>query len=203
MPSALDLELREPPVDEAGTELRAVEATLRCLARYGYAKTTVDDIAREAGVSRATIYRVIGGKSQLFDRALIAEVMRIRDHAATIAASATTLADHVVSMLVATSRELREHAVLNALLGHEPDAIVSYVSVHGEAFVQAAINVFAPVFTRFATERDARAISEALTRISISNMGPAAQWVDLTNEEDVRQLVTGFVLPQALKGKAQ
>lgn len=200
MSSTVELMLPEAAGDESGTEARAVEATLRCLARFGYAKTTVDDIAREAGISRATIYRVIGGKSQLFDLALIFEVMRIRDRVVEISGAAGTLEDHVVAVLVATSRELHAHEVLNALLAHEPEAIISYVSVHGEAFVQAAIDVFAPVFTKFASESDSRYIAETLTRISISTLGPAAQWVDLTNPHEVRRLVAGFVLPQAVKG---
>ena len=135
MSSTVELVTPEALNDESGTHARAVEATLRCLARFGYAKTTVDDIAREAGISRATIYRVIGGKSQLFDQALIVEVMRIRDRVIEISSAATELDDYVVSVLVATSRELQANEVLNALLAHEPEAIISYVAVHGEAFV--------------------------------------------------------------------
>lgn len=200
MSSTVELVTPEALNDESGTHARAVEATLRCLARFGYAKTTVDDIAREAGISRATIYRVIGGKSQLFDQALIVEVMRIRDRVIEISSAATELDDYVVSVLVATSRELQANEVLNALLAHEPEAIISYVAVHGEAFVQAAIDVFAPVFIGFASDSDARYIAEMLTRISISNLGPAAQWVDLTNPHEVRRLVSGFVLPQVVQG---
>ena len=46
-------------------EDRAVQATLDCVARHGLAKTTFDDVAREAGCARATLYRYFGGKRQL------------------------------------------------------------------------------------------------------------------------------------------
>lgn len=36
---------------------RIVVATYACVSRRGIAKTTVEDAAREAGVSRATVYR--------------------------------------------------------------------------------------------------------------------------------------------------
>src|SRR5437764_8400576 len=50
-------------------QARIVEATLRCVARWGMAKTTLDDVAREAGLSRATVYRVVpGGKENLMVR---------------------------------------------------------------------------------------------------------------------------------------
>jgi len=42
-------------------EQRMVAAAVRCVARWGLAKTSLDDIAREAGSSRATAYRVFPG----------------------------------------------------------------------------------------------------------------------------------------------
>ena len=36
-----------------------LDATERCFERYGIAKTTIDDIADEAGVSRGTVYRYV------------------------------------------------------------------------------------------------------------------------------------------------
>src|SRR5579883_2123951 len=45
---------------------RILVATYDCVARWGLAKTTVEDAAREAGVSRATIYRYFpGGRDEL------------------------------------------------------------------------------------------------------------------------------------------
>ncbi len=184
-------------LESDASEAKIVDATLRCLARYGYAKTTVDDIAREAGVSRATVYRLIGGKSQLFDRALIWEVTRIRDRAARLAQDITDLADRVTTIFVATSRELLAHEVVTTLLSHEAEAIVSYCAVHGEAIVQAAADVFAPLFTGQVTPQHARTIAEFLARITISTIGSAARWIDLSNPQEVRDLVVGYVLPRS------
>jgi AcrR family transcriptional regulator len=48
-----------------------IDATLQCIARWGVAKTGLDDVAREAGVSRATVYRAFpGGKDALFNTVL-------------------------------------------------------------------------------------------------------------------------------------
>ncbi|HEY5173756.1 MAG TPA: helix-turn-helix domain-containing protein, partial [Acidimicrobiia bacterium] len=45
---------------------RLLAATYRCVERFGLGKTTIDDIAKESGVSRATIYRQFaGGRDEL------------------------------------------------------------------------------------------------------------------------------------------
>ena len=49
-----------------------------CLAHQGTAKTTVDDIAREAGISRATVYRVFpGGKGEILAAVVDTEMARL------------------------------------------------------------------------------------------------------------------------------
>src|ERR1700680_4637601 len=51
-----------------GTRQRILEATYACVARWGLSKTTVEDAAREAGLSRATVYRYFpGGREELID----------------------------------------------------------------------------------------------------------------------------------------
>ena len=45
----------------ASTRDRVVAAALRCLAAEGLRRTTVDDVAVEAGISRATLYRAFPG----------------------------------------------------------------------------------------------------------------------------------------------
>ena len=63
---------------------RVIDATLRCLARHGTIKTTVDDIAREASVSRATVYRTFpGGRDELLAAVVDTEVARLVSLGAT------------------------------------------------------------------------------------------------------------------------
>ena len=59
-------EPRDPrrPADACATGCSA--ATYRCVERFGLGKTTIDDVVKESGVSRATIYRQFpGGRDEL------------------------------------------------------------------------------------------------------------------------------------------
>src|ERR1700694_6273031 len=45
---------------------RLLAATYRCVERFGLGKTTVEDVVKESGVSRATVYRQFpGGRDEL------------------------------------------------------------------------------------------------------------------------------------------
>ncbi len=65
-----------PEIDLRGaSDERIVDGALRCIARWGLAKTTVEDVAREAGCSRATLYRAFpGGKDAILAAVAAAEL---------------------------------------------------------------------------------------------------------------------------------
>jgi len=54
-------------------EERILDAAATLLVRWGYRKTTIDDVAREAGVGKGTIYLHWKDKNQLFRAALLRE----------------------------------------------------------------------------------------------------------------------------------
>ncbi len=55
----------EAPDDADAARDRLLDAAEQCLARWGPAKTTLADIAAEAGVSRTTVYRHLGSRTDL------------------------------------------------------------------------------------------------------------------------------------------
>ena len=54
---------------------RILDAAAELFIHYGYDKTTVSDIAREAGVSKGAIYLHFASKDELFEGLLIREMM--------------------------------------------------------------------------------------------------------------------------------
>ena len=67
-----------PPTADSPHRVRIIDGTLACLARHGTVKTTVDDIARESGVSRATVYRAFpGGRDEILGAVVDTEMARL------------------------------------------------------------------------------------------------------------------------------
>jgi AcrR family transcriptional regulator len=61
------------PDERQQREERILDAASRLLVRWGYRKTTIDDVAREAGVGKGTIYLHWKDKSELFRAAVVRE----------------------------------------------------------------------------------------------------------------------------------
>src|SRR3989442_7205875 len=99
---------------------RAVRATLACVARHGLAKTTFDDVAREAGCARATLYRYFGGKRQLVRITLVREAARLAASVRDAGDGDSAFQDAVVAMVVRAPRDLRDDEALQFLFAFKP-----------------------------------------------------------------------------------
>src|SRR5437588_9895546 len=99
-------------------EQRVIDAALRCIARWGIGKTTLDDVAREASCSRATIYRLFpGGKDALLEATVQAELARFFGELGDrLAEAGDDLEDLVVGGITFAARTLATHAALQFVL---------------------------------------------------------------------------------------
>src|SRR4051794_15815937 len=116
----------------AGAEQAVLDAAKCCCDRWGMAKVTIDDIAAEAGVSRATIYRMFpGGKDVLFDALRVREtedfLVGLRDNVQ----DATTLEELLVHTVVHATRELRADEHFAVMLASEPGEIAADLTIQG------------------------------------------------------------------------
>src|SRR3954452_14325261 len=56
---------RAPRSDPTATRAEVLRAAERCIQRHGIVKTTMDDIAREAGMYRPSVYRYFADREAL------------------------------------------------------------------------------------------------------------------------------------------
>ncbi len=106
------------------TRQQIADAGYRCIARWGVSRTTMADLAREAGVSRATLYRYFpGGREEVFAQSINdAVVAFFRDLLAAVEGAAS-LEEMLEIGLPRAHRQVEEHEVLQAVLRNEPEAL--------------------------------------------------------------------------------
>ena len=176
-------------------ELRVLDATLTCIARVGVAKTTLDDVAREAGCARATVYRYFPGKQPLLNAVVAREADRIAAAVLHAASAADDLSDAASAVLMTGAEFLLDHDALRFVLTVEPELLLPHISfARGDVMLALCASRVAPAFTRFLDPEHALRLSEWLVRIGLSYLcSPEA--TDLLDHERVRALVEDFVLP--------
>src|SRR4051812_32833016 len=112
------------------TRNRILEATYACVARYGLGKTTVEDVAREARLSRATVYRTSpGGKDQLLGDVVAWELARFFTRLAEAAEDAPDFPTRLEEGLLFAHRAVEDHEVLQKVLVTEPERLLPALTV--------------------------------------------------------------------------
>jgi AcrR family transcriptional regulator len=175
--------------DDART--RILEATVACMGRYGIAKTTVDDVARTAGMARATVYRHFpDSKDQVISEAITWAVAQFFTELARAVADAPDFPTLLERALVHAHQAVDDHEVLQKVLETEPERLLPQLT-QSAPLVQAAIrDDFA---ARLANEAlrpgvDPEVAADWLSRMGLSFVISEGRW-DLTDPEAVRRLV--------------
>jgi len=176
---------------------RILDATLRCIGRWGVAKTTLEDVAREAGCSRATVYRAVpGGKEGLLEALVAHELGGFFSQLGGRLDGAGSLEDALVAGMSFASQWLANHAALQFLLAYEPETVLPHIAFRRMNEVLAAAAAFvAPYLARWLPADDALRAAEWGARIVLSYTSCPADDVDLADEASARRLVQTFVLP--------
>lgn len=120
------------PTDTSAARERLVDAAESCLDRFGLAKTTLEDVATEAQVSRATIYRYFANRDELVLAVVLRELDRSHDHSLNdFIAGVTTPAEAATAMVESAAyllETIRGNPKLQIFLNREGAATVAGAS---------------------------------------------------------------------------
>jgi AcrR family transcriptional regulator len=188
------------PDDVAATDTpaaRVLAATVTCLGRWGLGKTTLDDIAREAGVSRATVYRLFpGGKDTVVRAAVAAELAAFATGLADRLAGLDDLEDVLVTTIVHATRSVREHEALQFLLAHEPDQVLPHLAFSRfDQVLAGAAAIGGPWLAPHLGAEGAARASEWVARLVLSYALVPSTHHDLGEPHDARRFTRTFLLP--------
>jgi AcrR family transcriptional regulator len=204
----------KPATARADTRDLILDAADRLLARYGYRKMTVDDIAQEAGIGKGTIYLHFASKEEVALSRIDRVINQLKDRLRTVARSA----EHAPERL---RRMLLERVLFRF------DGVQHYTESLNDIFATIRPGLLARRERHFADEaaifaevlkegrrtgvfafRDARATARALVvatnallpyTLSVSELGDRRRVEDETTQ--IAQLLIGGLLCDAV-GKA-
>ncbi|MGA2521246.1 MAG: TetR/AcrR family transcriptional regulator [Acidimicrobiales bacterium] len=174
-----------------GPRQRILEATYACVARWGLSKTTVEDAAREAGLSRATVYRYFpGGRDELVDAVVSWQYLIFFGLLYEEVQGATTIEEVLERGLAFARRSLLEHEVLQKILETEPEVLMPKLTVESNRTVGLISGFLAPYLLEHGLA-DGVEVTEAadfVARMILSYISSPGHW-DLGDADQVAALV--------------
>jgi AcrR family transcriptional regulator len=171
---------------------RIIEGAYSCVARYGLAKTTVEDAAREARVSRATVYRYFpGGKQQLIRETIGWEASRFFERLMQAVEGSADFATLLERALLFAHRAVADHAVLQKILQTEPETLLPELTIESHRLLALIKAFLLPPLQRdpdITPGLDQERAVDHVARLLLSFIGSPGRW-DLEDPVQVRELV--------------
>ena len=149
-----------------------LDAASTCFARHGVRRTSVQDIARELGVDRTTVYRQAGNVERIVQLLMARELHRLLE---ALPASLLELQGPavIVDVLATVVAYGRNHPVLAKVLADEPEVIGPFLVTDAPVLLDQIGNLIAPVLqaamdTGELARRDPHAVAHLLVRLCLS-----------------------------------
>lgn len=183
----------EPAADTRG---RIMVAAVRQCEEFGLRRTTMDDVARRAGLSRATLYRHFESKDALVRAVILAEAERFFDRLDVTVADLDRSEERVVEGFAFALDYARRHALLQKLLRTEPEALLPYL-LDDSRLISIATEAVARRIPGDASidPDDARSAAELIVRLVLSLALSRESSLGIEDAEGARRLARRYLVP--------
>ena len=150
-----------------------LDATDRLLARYGYKKMTIDDLARETGIGKGSVYLHFSSKQEIalshIDRIVDRLTARLRVIAAKESAPDERLAEMLVERVVFRFKSVQHYTEsINELLASIRPALLERRKTHFETEARILAKVISEGIAN-GTMRDVDAVATAMAMLTATN----------------------------------
>lgn len=127
---------------------RLVDVGVALISKFGAKALSLTSVARQAGVARATAYRMFGGRDALVAAIVQRELELLRAKVVEWDREEPEVPARVRRRVVETLRYLREHEALQYVLTREPEevvgALISGADSERTSFVQMVVDATLP-----------------------------------------------------------
>ncbi|MFD8688458.1 TetR/AcrR family transcriptional regulator [Streptomyces sp. NPDC059651] len=192
-----------PPSDALSEQI--LDAAREQFMTFGLRRSTVDDVAKRAGVSRVTVYRRIGNKDSLVSACLLREYRRFLVEVDDAVAALPTTEDRLVEGFAAVLRHIREHPLIGGLLKLEPETMLPFLTLESApAFL--AIRAYLADRLRDARRAEGRPtsdptpVAELMVRITVSFLLNPVSCFELDDGTQVREFARCYLVPLLAAG---
>jgi AcrR family transcriptional regulator len=185
---------------------RLLDAAEVCLAQFGPQKTSMEDVARTAGMSRATVYRYFENRDALLLGVASRQASSLATEAISYLQQFSTISDWLVEGLLFTLREMPKRPVFASLVTSLDSRASGSLLLGSTGLIQIGVNVLGPMFGSakeqglLRDDIDPEMLIEWLLRMLWTYLNAPSQVA--TDEEGMRKLFRMMLIPAVLKDNA-
>ncbi|MFF3614765.1 TetR/AcrR family transcriptional regulator [Streptomyces sp. NPDC002580] len=188
------------PMPEDRTAGRILDAALEQFTLLGLRRSSVDDVAKRAGVSRVTVYRRFQTKDKLVQDTLLRELSRFLQQLDSVVAELPTMNERVVEGFVVALRHTRAHPLFGGLLRLEPEVVLPYLTVRGSSSLAATVEYLTAHLRRAQQvegrpDDDPRPVAELMVRVAVSFLLNPAGCIEMDDEDQARAFARRYLAP--------
>ncbi len=179
---------------------RILDAALEQFQSVGLRRSSMEDVARRAGLSRVTIYRRFPQKDRLLEAVLLRECRRLIDDMRAVMRPLATQEQRIVESFVFALRTMRGHPLMVRLMAIEPEDLLPLLTLQAGPVV-AIVSGFIAQQIGDAQRRgevpayDPRPVAEILTRMAQSLILTPQGGLPLDGERQVRAFARNYIVP--------
>lgn len=96
------------------------DAALKLFARYGFKKTTVEDVAAEVGMTKSNLYFYVANKRELYEHTVSNALRKWRDSVAAAVSQKDDVVEKFTVMALKSFEYLSNHPELRSILIMDP-----------------------------------------------------------------------------------
>jgi AcrR family transcriptional regulator len=123
---------------------RLLNAAEVCFERFGLRRTTIDDVAREAKVSRSTVYRYFDGRGDLIAAAYMRESDAVNEKVKALMGKPGPFADRLIKATMRSIESVRQGKYLPLMVTPEGAILASKAVTASSAFYETMRETMGP-----------------------------------------------------------
>ena len=187
------------PAGNDATTTRILDAARDQLVDLGLRRTSVEDVARRAGVARITVYRRFAGRDELIRSVVQREAGRVFAAVDEAVAAVDDPEERLAEGFAVLLRSARSHPVLQRLLTTDADELLRSLTTGGSFVVALGREYLVGHLERTggieASTLDARAAAEVAVRLTLSFLLTPDSVIALSTDDDARRFARRHLLP--------
>lgn len=191
--------------NSSATALQILDVAHTLFIEFGLRRTTMDDVARRAGIGRITIYRHYEDKGALFQAVVMRECIRSIRQVERLLAAIESPEQRFIEGFVLVVNGARNHPLISRLMQTEPEWLLPHLTINGEAILKFGSSYVTSLFNnsenrQFLRDTDIDLLAEMLWRVLHSILlTPGGRMAPVDDDGTLRRVAESFLLPLLMR----